>query len=161
MQECSLADDLAAATPQERFLCMLVERVGALETSVGRVAAMLEDVHRFLTTGALRCCFLELEDGVAFDAALLGRIVAAVQEDALVRVERAWMFRCGGTGIRPAVSVYLKLQESVIARRVSASMFDHVSAAGIGTARTPWEDATLGHLDRVFSRPPDVFELTV
>ena len=160
MQECSLADDLAAATPQERFLCMIVERVGALETSVGRVAAMLEDVHRFLTTGALRCCFLELEDGVAFDAALLGRIVAAVQEDALVRVERAWMFRLG-VGGRPAVSVHLKLEESVVARRVSASMFDHVSAAGIGTARTPWEDATLGHLDRVCSRPPDVFELTV
>ena len=136
MQESSLADDFAAATAQERFLCMLVERVGALEASVGRVAAMLEDVHRFLTTGALRCDFLELEDGVAVDAALLGRIVAAVQEDALVRVGRAWMFRCCLDG-RPVVTVHMKLEESVVARRVSASMLEHVSAAGIGTARTP------------------------
>ncbi len=153
-----MADDFPAATPQERFLCMLVERVGALEQTTNRIAVMLEDVHRFLMTDSLRCFMIEPDEGVAVDAALLEKIVAAVQKNARVVVKHALMTPFSTIDHRPAVSVYLKLKDSVVPGQVSPSLCEHI-ASDVGTPRSEWEAATVEHMESVRA-VPGVYELS-
>jgi hypothetical protein len=57
MQAETLADDFQTATAEQRCLVMLMERVGALEDSMGKVAdvhRMLGDLHRCMTTSYIR-----------------------------------------------------------------------------------------------------------
>ena len=73
-------DDFASFTPQEKFMMMLAERVGTLEETMHKMMHMMGDVHKFMVTKSIRSYF-DMPMHVHVDAAILPRIVAAVQKD--------------------------------------------------------------------------------
>ena len=149
---------------------MIAERVGSLERSVGEIAAMLADVHRFLMTESLRC-HISVPKAVAVDAAILDKIVAAVERTPFVVVEHAWVivhppYPYGTSDVDTSISVYLKLKGGVVAGQVSPSMTEHLAGAlGITCSRmqpNAWVATSLENLDSVcsggISGKPTVYE---
>jgi hypothetical protein len=125
------ADDFQTATAEQRCLVMLVERVGALEDSVGKVDARLETLHRMIgdlhrcMTASYICSCLPTTT-MSGTPEMLASIVEAVQQDPLIVVEHAWLVSRGGY---MGTDVFLKLGKCVIAEQVSDSIRNHVAAA--------------------------------
>lgn len=136
-----LADDFATATPQERFMLMIAERVGSLETTIGKMAIMLNDRVSCLMTESLRS-HISIPKSIVVDTTILDKIVAAVQKLKFVVVKHAWVIvhPVSVYDINTSISVYLKLKESVIAEQVSPSMNEHLADdLGItGSHVQPW-----------------------
>jgi hypothetical protein len=123
----TLADDFQTATAEQRCLVMLVERVGALEDSMGRVVDMLGDLHRCMTTSYM---YLAVPYIISGTPETLADIVAAAQQNRLIVVKHAWLV-CGPNlgGGYSGVDVFLQLETCVVADQVSGSISDDVGTA--------------------------------
>lgn len=117
-------DDLVASTPQEKFMLMLAERVGNLEETMFKTMGMINDIHKFLMTKVMRGN-INLPSAFDVDKIILDTIVAAVQENKFIVVERAWLIVYHNQNI----SIYLQVKDPVIVGQVSASMNRHILRA--------------------------------
>lgn len=123
-------DDLVnfPSTPQEKFLIMLVERVGNLEETMFKTMDMINDIRKFLMTNVIRGC-VYLPSGFDVDKTILDKIVAAVQENKFIMVERAWVIVRTISASDKNMSIYLQVKDPVIVGQVSESMNQYMLRA--------------------------------
>lgn len=145
-------DELVASTPQEKFMLMLAERVGNLEETLFKTMGMINDIRKFLMTKVLRG-HMSLPSGFDVDKIILDKIVAAVQENQFVIVERAWVIVRTISSLDKYMSIYLQVKDPVIVGQVSESMNRHIlRAIKITESRAhPWladDVSTLEELDK-------------
>ena len=173
MADNELVDDFATATSQEKFMLMLVERVGGIEDKMHTMMRMMSDIYKFMTTKFLRGSITVPKGLNIIDAALLPRIVAAVQKNEFVVVQHAWVIvhpsvypSVYSSELHTHVSVYLQLKENVIARLVTSSMNAHV-VEDLGLKQShaqAWESTDLDIVANVckggMSGKPVVYEQT-
>jgi hypothetical protein len=129
----------AAASAQERFMIMMNERIGALESTLSELRDALRDGIRDAVRGHVAtttvCNVMDvpaelLTRGID-DAAFLNALVDAVQLTDGVVVQEAWcaVQRRDGRLTHHLTSVYLKLESPIVASQASHEMSAHVKAA--------------------------------
>ena len=150
-------------------MLMLVERVGDMEDKIHTMMRMMSDIYKFMTTKSLRGSITVPKGLHIIDAAILPRIVAAVQKNELVVVQHAWVIvhpSVYSSELHTHISVYLQLKENVVARLVTSSMNAHV-VEDLGLKQShaqAWESTELDVVANVckggISGKPVVYEQT-
>jgi hypothetical protein len=129
----NLVDDFQSATAQERFLLMLVERIGALEVSIGKIGDRVEDLHRCMTANYVHTAMPTSNDVIVTPESLASVVAAVQQQNIDIVVEHAWLVKSNHF-----LDMFLKLQKSIVLDKVLLNINDFAKALGVSNVHTSY-----------------------
>jgi hypothetical protein len=146
--------DFETATPQEKFMMMMNDRIGNVEETLHELREMMSSIYGFLTTKALNASFCRPQTGCLFNQSFLERLVTAIQRTPKVSVAEAWVIVYPVSthlGVYNA-SIYLRLKQDVIAKQVTNEMNEHIIDEfkfPIHSYPSAWTGTYLDNMDKI------------
>ena len=118
----TFVDDFKDMSTEQKFMLMLVERIGAIEEVVCRMQMMLTDLYEHLVHDLMFSSMNLPIDAFPDDASTIAdRVAAAIQEIDRVRVKHVWVVV--HPGLRPPpISIFVRLDKRIMVEHVSAAM---------------------------------------
>ena len=147
----SMDDAIEGATPQEKFLMMMNDRIGNMEETLFEMRNTMIELREYITTTIVGSCItLPKEAYPAIDESIVDKVVAAVQTDARIIVDRAWVIFCdNGHDGDYHLTIKLQLEKRVVAKDVSAEMSEHIVTALGALYVHDWTSTTLAQVERL------------
>ena len=146
------AMDDAAEPATAKLLTMMNNRIGNIEESLSEMRQTMREVRDYMTTRIVMSCpHFPRERYPEIDESIVDRVVTAVQQDARIVVERAWVIledRGDHRGDHFLI-VSLQLGKRVIAKEVSNEMNEHLVNSFGASYVSEWRATSPAHVERM------------